>query len=104
MLLHNADYLQNQSQPVLTQILTLKERLDQSLAENQPLSNTTALTCLITLEDIIKAFHCLNLIPFPNNLNLNFTITGEQLGEYNYISGSPFNHNQDCKQLLPLLK
>ncbi|GEM_PF-2752739 len=91
--------LQNQSQPVLTQILTLKERLDQTLAENQPLSNTTALTCLITLEDIIKAFHCLNLIPFPNNLNLNFTITGEQLGEYNYISGSPFNHNQDCKQV-----
>jgi hypothetical protein len=91
--------LQNQSQPVLNQILTLKQRLDQTLAENHPLSNNDALTCLITLEDIIKAFHCLNLIPFPDNIHANFTITGEQLGEYNYISGSPFNNNQDCKQV-----
>lgn len=91
--------LQSQTQPVLTQILTLKERLDQTLTENNPLSNTDALTCLITLEDIIKAFHCLNLIPFPSNLNANFTITGEQLGEYNYISGSSFTNNQDCKQV-----
>jgi len=88
-----------ENQLVLTQILTLKQKLDKALAEKQPLSTRDTLTFSIVLENILKALKSLDIIPFPANVNLEFTITEEQLGEYNYTQGTPFDTNQDSKQV-----
>lgn len=88
-----AKSLENQNFPVLTQILTLKERLDKTLAEKVPLSDKDTLIFSIVLENILKAIKSLGIVPFPANVNIEFSITEEELGKYNYTKGSSFNKN-----------
>lgn len=91
--------LQQQSQPVLDQLLILSKRLEELTSEDGTLSYTDALTCLITIEALLKAFKAINISSYPSDTEAVFTINGGQLSEYNYVAGTPFKDEKDHKKV-----
>jgi hypothetical protein len=96
-----AKLLQSQAQPVLDQIFTLHQKLEKMSEAEDGLSVTSseALSILITLESLLKAFHSLNITTFPKNINKPFELDSNQLGEYSYIEGSAFTNNNNKKKV-----
>lgn len=94
--------LQNRPQPILNQVFSYLQTLQKMSEEGNgelSLSGREALGVLITFEEIIDTLKTLNICPFPESMNQTFSLKQEKLGEYNYIEGSPFNGNDDTKQV-----
>jgi len=97
-----AQKLQNRPQPVLNQIFSYL-RILQNLSESQEgelsLSSREALGVLITFEELINTLKDLNIEYYPKKIEETFYLKQDQLGEYNYIEGSPFQGNEDTKKV-----
>ena len=96
-----AQILQNQSQPTLDQIYRLHQKLKEleKTKDNFDLSHTDSLRVLIFLENLLKGLESVKLEYFPKNTEERFIISGEELGEYIYIDGSPFTEVTDYKEV-----
>lgn len=94
-----AKTLQEQSNPILDQIVLLYQRLEQSENEGLPLSSTDSLSVLIALEGLLEAFKSLNINQFPADTSQSFELRGDQLGEYSYVEGSAFADSEDKKMV-----
>ncbi len=94
-----AKNLQNQSNPILDQIVLLYQGLKKSEDEGLPLSSTDSLSVLIALEGLLEALKSLNINQFPADTSQSFELRGDQLGEYSYVEGSAFADSEEKKMV-----
>lgn len=88
--------LQNRPNPALDQLFTLHRWLQKEMNNGVTLSSDL-LRIFITLEDVLESFDVVGIASFPSHLEMPFTLQGDQLGEFAYVEGSPFNGRADIK-------
>lgn len=96
-----AQILQNQSQPTLDQIYRVHTKLKEleQTEDNLSLNSRESLSVLIFLENLLKGLESVKLEYFPKNTDETLIISGEELGEYAYIEGTPFTEVNDYKKV-----
>jgi len=91
--------LQNRPNPSLDQLFTLHRWLQKEINNGVTLSSEL-LRIFITLEDVLESLDVVGITAFPSQLETQFALHSDQLGEFAYVEGSPFNGRTDVKTVV----
>lgn len=91
--------LQGQPSPVLDELFTLHRNLLIQEAEAQEPLDGLALNVLIVIENLLKGLTALGIESYPAKLEEPLTLTAQELTEYSYVAGTPFENDGSAKSV-----